>query len=104
MAVDLSDMKLISAYWGAALSLLAVVAYFAPWIIEPRDGLGLHLLAMGWFVCIASITFLVNFIIMIKMIRRGHQGWKHFAIADGVILICFSIVFLSAQSGYMVTV
>mgnify|MGYP007068269335 CR=1 FL=1 len=81
--------------------MLAVVLFFFPEIITSEDWLGVQIASLLWFLFVASIIFCVNLVVIILMAKKKNHRWKHYAISDGIIILCFVIAIIGANSGYL---
>ncbi|WP_372797424.1 hypothetical protein [Pontiella sp.] len=98
-------MNGLKAHWGSILSLLAVAAYFSPWYSgDPRNALGLYILAFFWFLLFGWITMIANVVIMIKQRKANDRFWKPYGLSALIIALSYLAVWIGALNGYMVTV
>ena len=96
-------MKKKIPYIGAALSIVAVLLFFYPLIQDVADGLTLQIAAMLWFLVVASILFCGNLIAITLKVKNSDSSWKHYAIANGIIVICFALTIGAVQTGHLLT-
>jgi hypothetical protein len=93
-------MNYIKPYWGAGLSVIAIMLFFSPWIIDLADPLGPQILSMYWFLFGASVIFCGNLVAIILMVKKN-RSWNHYAISNGIIAICFVAIMVLANTGYL---
>jgi hypothetical protein len=92
-------MKYIKSYWGAGLSVIAVALFFFPWVIDPSDWLGVQIASLLWFLFAASVIFFVNLVVIVLMVKKKNPSWKHYAISNGIMVMCFAVTYIAANSG-----
>jgi len=95
----------IKHYWGAALSMLGVAAWFSPWYAaDVHAALGFYILAFLWFLLGAWLPLAICIAMAIRRRKRNDAAWKHPAIAAGITALCCATVWAGLLNGYMVTV
>lgn len=96
-------MKNKIPYIGAALSVVAVLLFFYPLMQEVALGLKLQIAAMLWFLVVASVLFCGNLVAITSKVKKSDASWKHYAIANGIIALCFALTISAVQTGHLLT-
>jgi len=94
----------VRSFWGANLSLIFLLGYFAPWILEPGTGLSFYLLAFFWFWLVGWAVALLQIFFMWRKLRKQDPSWKGEAISVLFITLTYVVVIVSALNGYLVSV
>lgn len=77
--------------------------YITPWLHDPEEVLGLHILAIFWFLG-GWIVFIIDFIAMVRFIRNKNQKWIIMLIALLSLTVSYIIQLIIISKGYIATV
>ncbi|MEM7792495.1 MAG: hypothetical protein AAF546_13915 [Verrucomicrobiota bacterium] len=92
-------------YIPASISAICSFLYYLPWIIDPREALGIYLVAFFWFLGAWIIMFShLVFGIKNKIQDKGTFTPKEHFISASIIFCSYLAVFIGAANGFMVTV
>jgi hypothetical protein len=96
-------VNVIRIYFVAVLSIIALLFYFLPWIVDAHTALGFYILAFLWFMFV-WIPLLIHIILFVKLKIAKNIKSKHHLIASILILIIYGILFIGVSNNYVLTV